>query len=430
MEEQRISRMYWNLAIQRVQKIWYGITGQDGRGSSLFPLLAILVMLIVPSAIWMAHRHAKFHSLEQKISGEPQQTGPRPGGRDPIVLTRTPTAGSGGPEFRTVTLLPGLGMDVLQITASLPGRGEIPLLVAPTVQQLADATDQPSGGVDDLHGSLELPWSGSMEGLPSPLGTTQTESWRGRTVTTPTDLGGQAGIVRGGLLRLRDADDATSSPTADGGSANASFTSTDFDDHWFSRTDTKVNVTMGPTTIDIVVQAKNSGDQPEPMGIGWHPRFAIMGGRRGEITVRLPEGDRLEYSDKIRHIPTGKVLPGAGTLDGFVAHPSALGEAGVDEALVRLKTRSGETRPWAEIRDAQGGYGLRVTAVSESIKELRVYAPADQSFIALGPQTNYDDPLARMWTGDEAITALEPGQTLEWRVRVEIFPVTGGRSER
>ncbi len=422
LDEQRISRMYWNLAVQRVARMWHGVTGSDGRGSSVFPLLAIVLVLLVPSAIWVAHRHAKFHSLEQKIQGVQQQTGPRPGGRDAIVLTRKASAGASAPEFLSVTLLPGLGMDVLQITASLPGKGEVPLLVAPTVQQVADAMDQAGGDTNDLHGALELPWSGSMEGLPSPLGTTQMESWKGRTVTTPTDVGGQPGLVKGGLLRLMDADDAQMGP--DGLRAQATFGATDFDEHWFSKTSAAVHVTMQPTAIELVIDAKNVGDQPEPLGIGWHPRFAIMGGRRGEISIRLPRAERLEYSDKIRHTPSGKIVPAGSGLEALMGHLGVLGEAGLDEALVKLTPGGDGGGAFAEMRDAQGGYGLRITGMSQNNKEMKVFAPADQSFVGLGMQTNYDDPLARMWTGDEAIEALGPGDSVEWKVRLEIFPVS------
>jgi aldose 1-epimerase len=417
--------MYLKLAGQRVEMIWYALTGRGG--SSVFPVLAILVVLLVPGGIWMAHRHAKFHSLEQKIAGIPQDpTGPLPGGRAPIVLTRK-ADGSGVPEFSSVTLLPGLGMDVLQITAAIPHRGEVPLLMGPTVQQLADGTSQ-ADGAGDVHGALELPWSGNLEGLPTPLATAQTESWKGQTVTTPTDVGGQPGMVRGGLLRFEDADDAKL--TGNGSGALASFSATDFDEHWFSKTETRVTVTMRANSLELTVDAKNAGDQAEPLGIGWNPRFAILGGRRGAITIRLPQGQRLEYADKIRHSPTGKIVPEDAALEPFVARGAALGDAGLDEALVQMKPGPGDSGPVAEMRNPEGGYGLRVTGLSSSIREFRVSAPADKNYVALGTQTNYDSPLSRNWTGDEAITTLRPGEILEWKVRLEIFPVSGGKPGR
>ncbi len=414
MDEQRISRMYVALAKERVMRIWYGVTGGGGRGASLFPLLAVVLVILLPGAIYVAHRHAKFHHLEEKIQGvQEAQAGPRPGGRDPIVLTRTVTAGAEGPEFASATLLPGLGMGVLQITAYLPGRGEVALLSAPTLQQMADTTFQPGGGINDVHGALEMPWSGGLEGLPSPIGMSLTEMWRGRQVTVPEDLGGKAGIAEGGMLKTRDADTASGR----GGVATATYSATDFDEHWFGKTEATVDVAMEATSLVVTVRAKNVGEQAEPMGIGWHPRFAIVGGRRGEVTVKLPAAERLEYADKIKHAPTGKMGGGEA---GFTGKGGELGEMGLDEGLVRMK---GEAA--AEMRDPVARFGVRVTGLSASIREMRVCAPVDQGYVSFGPQTNYDSPLSRVWAGEDGIGTLLPGQTMEWKVRVEVFGVAG-----
>jgi len=38
------------------------------------------------------------------------------------------------PEFLSVTMLPGRGMNVLQIKAYIPGKGEVNLLASPSVE--------------------------------------------------------------------------------------------------------------------------------------------------------------------------------------------------------------------------------------------------------------------------------------------------------
>ncbi len=416
--------MYLTLARQRLQKIWNSVAGGDGQGSGVFPVLAVVVVVAIPGGIYLAHRHAKFHSLEQKIEGVPQEeAGPRPGGREPMMLKRSANAGSGTPEFASVTLLPGLGMDVLQITASLPGRGEVPLLAAPTTLQLADGTFQPGGGVNDLHGALEVPWSGNLGGQPSPVGTSQNEVWGGRTIAVPSDPAGQSGLVEGGLLRSRDADTIETAPAANASRGTATYSGTDFDDHWFSKTETKVSATLDASTLTLTVQARNVGDQPEPLGIGWHPRFLVVGGHRGEVMLKLPASERLEYADKIRHVPTGKMLAAGANLSAFIGHASALGDEGFDEALTGFK-ETGDAPIMAELRDPAGRYGLRVTGVSKSIKEMRVYAPADQGYVSLGFQTNLDDALAPSWSGDAGVVTLRPGETLEWEVKLQIFALS------
>ena len=46
----------------------------------------------------------------------------RPGGQDAMVLSALADAAEARPEFLSATLLPGRGMNVLQITAYLPQR--------------------------------------------------------------------------------------------------------------------------------------------------------------------------------------------------------------------------------------------------------------------------------------------------------------------
>ena len=53
-----------------------------------------------------------------------------PGGQDPIRLSRSATSIGKGVELISATFLPGRGMNVFQITALIPGHGEVPLLVS------------------------------------------------------------------------------------------------------------------------------------------------------------------------------------------------------------------------------------------------------------------------------------------------------------
>ena len=79
-------------------------------------------------------------------------------------------------------------MDVLQISAYLPGRGEVDLLAAPTVDQMAAGTGADRAGANDDWGAIELPWGGTLPGVLSPLGTTLSTYWKGRTLELPVSL--------------------------------------------------------------------------------------------------------------------------------------------------------------------------------------------------------------------------------------------------
>jgi galactose mutarotase-like enzyme len=88
--------------------------------------------------------------------------------------------------------------------------------------------------------------------------------------------------------------------------------------------------------------------------------------------------------------------------------------------------------PVAELLDPENDYGLRITAMTSTIKAIRVYAPLDGSFISIEPQFNYDDPFGREWTRDEdtGMVMLQPGQTTQWRVRLEIFSLSSTQTDR
>jgi hypothetical protein len=53
--------------------------------------------------------------------------------------------------------------------------------------------------------------------------------------------------------------------------------------------------------------------------------------------------------------------------------------------------------------------------------------PAGGSSITIGPQFNYPDPLGHEWekAGGSGMVVLQPGQSTEWKVRLEILPLGG-----
>jgi aldose 1-epimerase len=49
----------------------------------------------------------------------------------------------------------------------------------------------------------------------------------------------------------------------------------------------------------------------------------------------------------------------------------------------------------------------------------------------VAPETNYPDPFGREWgnQGGSGMVVLQPGQSLDWKVRLEVFtPSSDGRS--
>ena len=343
---------------------------------------------------------------------------------DPIVLSRPQTPGNNMPEFRSATLLPGMGMGVLQITAFVPSRGEIELLASPSVKEIAEGTTPNRSGPNDNWGGIEAPWAGLLTGSMAPTGTSFRATWRGRTLESPTEITGR-GMSEDGLLSPLGADTTDLSPEPTPTTATAVFRGTDFDQHWSSKNDVTVAVTLGARTIDLDVTVKNVGDQPEPMGIGWHPRFVIPSGNRDAAELRLPNGELLEIADGAKGVPTGKTVAPGMAISRFQQRPWPIGAESVDASMVHLKSGLMDSGVSAEVRDPESEFGIRMTAVSDNIRELRVSSPSGAKYVSLGTQTNFDDPLGKEWGGADnlAIPALLPGQSAEWKVRLEIFSV-------
>lgn len=428
MEEHRIGAMYWNLFKRWVAGGWEKLFPRGMRRSNALPVLGIVLAIGIPGLGYYLHTRGRFHALKNEIkgdAGDAATAGPRPGGLDPVVLTRAQTPGGNLPEFRSVTLLPGLGMDVLQITANLPDGREVALLAGPSVEAMANNASGARTGQSDTHGAIEVPWSGLLTGLLSPVGTSLRTTWKGRTIEAPTTLQGR-GVAYGGMLSGMAADDTQTPGRMEGPAAVAQFRGTSFNERWLSKTDVTVAIGLGARAVELTITAKNVGDQPEPIGIGWHPRFAISSGDRAGAEVRLPSGEMLEVLDKAKGVPSGKIVAAEASLARFQARvPAALGEGPAEEAVVNPKAGLLDTGPAAEIRDAASGLGLRMTAMSANVRELRVSSPAGAGYVGLGMQTNFDDPLGKEWGGVEgaAIMTLPPGQTVEWKVRLEIFSV-------
>ena len=89
-----------------------------------------------------------------------------------------------------------------------------------------------------------------------------------------------------------------------------------------------------------------------------------------------------------------------------------------------------EDGPVAELRDPENDYGLRIIAMTSTIKAMRVYSPPDGSFISIEPQFNYDDPFGREWEKeDTGIVVLQPGESTQWKIRLEIFSLSSAPTQ-
>ncbi|WP_263365660.1 aldose epimerase family protein [Edaphobacter bradus] len=416
--------------LQLPDRVWRATLMRSG----LVTVLLLALVLLVLTLGWRAHQHGRFAVLKAELkrpAPPPPMPSFRPGGQDPIILERTQVEAGTAPEFLKATLLPGRGMDLLQITAYLPEKGEVQLLASPSLERATKMLNDPAAAVNSgslsLGGPFEAPWAGLIRGSIGPDGETMNVSWQGHTVNLPAgrhNVG--AATAAGGLLLGQAASRANTNVMPDGGEAQGVFAAGDFDGHWLSQTEVTTTVQLDSRAMEMKIVARNTGDQPEPIGLGWRPQFAILG-NRASVRLRLPSDVRTEVKDRKSGLPTGKLLTATrGEYDFTQPNGAPLGSLGLDETFVHLRQGLLENGPTVEVRDPENHYGLRITTLTSTIKALQVYAPADKSFISISPQFNYDDPFGREWPADEdtGMVTLAPGQSATWRIRLEIFPLT------
>ncbi len=383
------------------------------RSGWMTPLLVLVLNLALGAAYW-EHGRGNLHKLKQRIATEHTEVQPpRPGGQDPIVLTRERLMGDSAPEFTSMTLLPGRGMNVLQIRVFVPGRGEIDLLDSPSV---AEATRSMTGSGEDAEGgqslamgaAVEAPWAGrlSAEGGAA--------VWKGHELA--------AGHGKdGGLLLMDPATGSKVSALPDGGVAEASYLLHDESAGWPSDLTVTVRALLSSKSVDLSITARNTGDSPAPAGLGWRPMFSVQGDR-SHLRLRLPAQARLAIGEDGR--PTGTMTPIAGTVYDFTERGGvALGSVTLHDTFAELRHELLESGPVMELTFPFTDLGVRMTSLTPNIRALEVNSPADAKYLIVAPETNYSDPFGQEWTGQggSGMIVLQPGQSMEWKVRLEVF---------
>ena len=137
-----------------------------------------------------------------------------------------------------------------------------------------------------------------------------------------------------------------------------SFHAGDFEHQWVSHTDLSFKNVLRSDSFTLRITAKNVGEERLPLGIGWHPYFTIPSGRREQVRLHLPARRRVIVNDYDEVLPTGEVVPVAGTpYDFSMPGGRPLGDLFFDDCFVDLQ-RSADGRAVAEVVDPEASYGL------------------------------------------------------------------------
>jgi galactose mutarotase-like enzyme len=359
-----------------------------------------------------------------------QNKQPLIGGQPAVALTRLKSGDGSKPEFLSAVVLPGRGMNLFQITAYVPGKGEIPLLHSPSIEEAASIL----GGPDDPNGTKAFTFGGAFlapfaNRIIGPLSNgnkTVSFEWQGNPLTLDANWkGNNPGAVPHaihGLILTSKTDDLKQSASGDTKTVSGVIHNGSMSQKWFSKTDVSISVSLSGDAVIAAVEVKNVGDKPEPVGIAWHPYFNLPSGDRAQARLHVAGDLRAEVNNNDDVFPTGKLLPVEGTpYDFTVKGGKALGDLFLDDNWTNLKKDS-DGNSYSEIIDPAAKYGIRIVALSRHINTVQVYSPLDRKFIALEPQFNYNDPFGKEWgSRDTGMVTLRPGQSVTWKVKLELF---------
>jgi len=99
------------------------------------------------------------------------------GGQKVVTISRTAISTT-KPEFTSITVAPGRGMEVLQITANFPGKGNVDVLASPDmagIKKMLDVDDTDNGDLGYRLGAAFLaPYPNRIRGKLSADGKTLT----------------------------------------------------------------------------------------------------------------------------------------------------------------------------------------------------------------------------------------------------------------
>jgi galactose mutarotase-like enzyme len=354
------------------------------------------------------------------------------GGEKLVTITRAPVSTT-NPEFTSITIAPGRGMEVIQITANFPGKGNINVLASPDLagaKKMLDVDDTPNGDLGYRLGAAFLvPYPNRIRGKLSADGKTLTTEWQGHTLTLPANNIGKLPTAERhamhGLILKAKTDDVKVQNGSGGGAVTGTIHAGDFGGHWLSKTDLTINIRLTADNVDATIEAKNVGTVDEPMAIAWHPYFNLPSGDRSQVKVHIPAETIAEVDGYDNVFPTGKILPVKGTrFDMRAPGGVALGTNFFDDNWNHIEwlNKNQVKEATVTIVDPAAHYGVDIIGLSPDIRAIQMYAPPTAQFVAIEHQYNFGDPFGKEWgSANTGMVTLKPGETTRWHVRLKVF---------
>lgn len=353
------------------------------------------------------------------------------GGEPVVFLNRPQPVSHNQPQFLQATVLPGNGMNLLQLRAFIPGQGDVDLLESPALSDakrlLAYGNDEFGNQSFMVGGAILLPYPNRIRGTLSKDGKTIETDVEGKIVSLPANwhgkLPGAKFVAMHGLIlssQFQDVDHRDGDSESD---VTALLHGGNFGGHWFSRTDVAVKMILRNRQFEMVVTARNVGRDPLPMAIGFHPYFRFPSGDRRQARLHLPARSYAIVNNYDDVFPRGQIVSVKNSAYDFTP-PSGVPLNGIflDDCFTDLARQSNGSAV-IEITDPAARYGMRIRALSPQIKSIQVYAPPAKNFVVVEPQFNLADPFNRKVWGDRdtGVVTLDPGQSVSWHIVFELF---------
>ncbi|WP_419803957.1 hypothetical protein [Terriglobus sp.] len=355
-------------------------SGGGGRRSGAFSrsgwatAIVIALVLLTFGLLWHAHQRAKFHQLTTPII--PQTTSaPMPGGQEAILLSRVTLVNDSEPEFVSATVLPGVGMQLLQATVAVP--------------------DQPA---QDLLASVSLSDAARM----SPVSIS----------SAPFHLRVSNHHVQEGkgnaddLIGFAPASNPQNQTLVDGGQASGTFQGTAAR----AGVSATIEVTLSGRQIDLITRATNNSQENRFVSFEWCPRFAAPDGNLNRLLLSVPSGSKIGAD-------------GESEAAGIASeHGQAIGDHPLDVHLTHLGHESLSDGTYVRLQNGER-FSLRVIGLGDTLRS--VHARSDPGTHTLLLSLSSLDPAAEAEQRDQTLRA---GQTIQWHLRMEVLPVKAPQS--
>jgi aldose 1-epimerase len=348
-------------------------------------------------------------------------------GGAPIVTLRAPPQAD-RPTIVEASVLPGRGFMLLQAKLATPDGALHDLLWAPDYAQAAEQLD---GGSEDFAGNgsfgfggaILAPFANRVRGRPLADTREIETSINGGVFRLPRNWGGREpgaeAYAMHGLILARNVPFQRTAAHFVRGRLEAG----DFGGRWPGAAVLDFEWRLAQGDLLLQIQATSLGPQPLPIGLGWHPYFRLLSGRRSQARLRIPGSMRCEVNNYDEVLPTGRRLPVADTpYDLRAAGGTALGNLYLDDCFTELVAEGGKA--CVDLFDPASGVGVLLTSTTPPVRAIQVFAPVDQPFVVIEPQTNLADPFGAQWpaAADTGMVRLPPGSVSSYEVRVR--PIT------